>query len=410
MTKLLLNGPINYVKLFNVKTQQTVHIFMDQNINIRTQQKCSQPESKNIDKYLYKLLISTNETIDFFLEIMPSSVNNQFTYYQNDNYLKETNKMFVKLHKNLKNDSVINKIRLHCIDIKDYTYFVSIINNFEKAHNNIIKYDIFNEYTTQYLINIVDKLKFIDDIYHKIITHDTIINKNLSNDLINLESIINSSNNPKNLILNNVFEELLYKILKKYENPEIKKNITQYFTNEFTIMSSKIVEQLYNLIKKNRDLYKKNYELQKKNELYTNIVKLDDDLSRILFNYGIDDYEFNKSNNELYKQMNTILFFLKLLSNVMMDCFFLRRILEKQYIKKSIVYTNSTSSCVYIWFLVKYSDFQIIDTSYINIDKLDNNNPLEDLVNLIKKSNHYSDLYKYLIPLKLTQCIEINPI
>ena len=50
--KIFLNGPINFIKLINKKTDQEIWLFMDMHLNINTQTKCDEYDSKDIDKYI----------------------------------------------------------------------------------------------------------------------------------------------------------------------------------------------------------------------------------------------------------------------------------------------------------------------------------------------------------------------
>ena len=61
-----LNGPLNYIKLINNNTTQSVWLFMDFHKDIIHQQKCEDYEAKDFYKYLYKKLSESDELIDFF--------------------------------------------------------------------------------------------------------------------------------------------------------------------------------------------------------------------------------------------------------------------------------------------------------------------------------------------------------
>ncbi len=91
-----------------------------------------------------------------------------------------------------------------------------------------------------------------------------------------------------------------------------------------------------------------------------------------------------------------------------MDCFFLRRLIEKDYISKSIVYTGAYHSSIYIWFLIKYYGYEIEDYEYINTELLNKNDPIGSLEKIINKSNNYDELFVYLVPKKFTQCVKIK--
>jgi len=84
----------------------------------------------------------------------------------------------------------------------------------------------------------------------------------------------------------------------------------------------------------------------------------------------------------------------------MMDSYFLRRLLDKDYIKNSIVYTGNIHNTDYLHFLVKNYDYKIVE--YGTINDISSN----ELEKLIKKTDSWMDIYKYVDSNK--QCIKIN--
>jgi hypothetical protein len=87
---------------------------------------------------------------------------------------------------------------------------------------------------------------------------------------------------------------------------------------------------------------------------------------------------------------------------IMTDCYFLRRLIDNSKINKSIVYTGAYHSVIYLWFLVKYCDYNIDDYYYLK-----NDTTKKQLINIIKKSD-YLDIMQYVIPNKVNQCIKIK--
>lgn len=96
--------------------------------------------------------------------------------------------------------------------------------------------------------------------------------------------------------------------------------------------------------------------------------------------------------------------------------FFLRRIIEKkQYIKKSIIYTGSGHTIVYIWFLIKFYNYDIVDYYYVNTNKLNTiDNKIEDInikiKNFIKNLDNIDELFEIFMPKKFNQCVKIKNI
>ena len=84
----------------------------------------------------------------------------------------------------------------------------------------------------------------------------------------------------------------------------------------------------------------------------------------------------------------------------MFYCYFLRRFLDKEYIKKTIIYISMYHSANYLHFLVKYCNYKIIEYEFID------NKSSKELENIIKKTNSWIDIYKYIDRYK--QCIKIK--
>lgn len=138
------------------------------------------------------------------------------------------------------------------------------------------------------------------------------------------------------------------------------------------------------------------------------IVFLNDNCEKII-------YDFNTQYDVITRSLNNIhLTNLKKLSNMtehiyeitmdlyvlFIDCFLLRRILDKKYIENSIIYTGMLHSINYIFFLVKYYNFKIIKINHIEGNK-------KDLLKDISNTNYLNDIYKYFFSnnVNYTQCL-----
>lgn len=66
MNNIFLNGPINYIKLYNEEKNKYLYVFMDYHEKIDYQQKCDSLHSIDIDKYLHHILEEADINIDFF--------------------------------------------------------------------------------------------------------------------------------------------------------------------------------------------------------------------------------------------------------------------------------------------------------------------------------------------------------
>ena len=106
-------------------------------------------------------------------------------------------------------------------------------------------------------------------------------------------------------------------------------------------------------------------------------------------------------NNKIYELIENLKEAIIDIYSLFTDAFLLRRILDKIYVKKCIVYSGSQHSINCIFFLIKYYDFKIIkihDSSEKDIDKL-----TKEIFN----SRYVYDIYKFFnMKYKKIQCID----
>ena len=80
------------------------------------------------------------------------------------------------------------------------------------------------------------------------------------------------------------------------------------------------------------------------------------------------------------------------------DLYLLRRILDKNYINKSIIYSGSQHSLNYIYFLVKYFDFKIVKIHKINENNENKDeNTIDKIIKSVKNTDIVYDIYKLFI-------------
>ena len=92
------------------------------------------------------------------------------------------------------------------------------------------------------------------------------------------------------------------------------------------------------------------------------------------------------------------------ISYFLSDVYFLRRILDKNYIKNIVTYCGRYHAFNYIYFLVKYYDFKIIKM-------FDSNDlPINYIIDKFKKINYVQQIYPIFALEKIKQCIPEVPI
>jgi hypothetical protein len=414
---IILNGPVNYIKLFNEKTKQSVWLFMDFHLNIDFQKKCDDYEAKDFYKYIYKKLSETNELIDFFLEINPSEIKNNYSENKNSIYIEETRKIFKKIYHEKYYSKENNKqnIRLHYIDIRDYSFFHDLWREMDSIFSLLRSYSLNNlDMVIEKITKVKDILIYINKIIDIIRTNENNFDekKFYKIDYINVKIDSENKNFNFNEIQEKGFTQLLYKIIVKYSNDDNKKNINNYFDINYLANSINLIKYLENFIEKLHKINKRIQEEFYNMDLNIENIVLDKKLklSGTRLYYGEKRTEYDNDYFYIYSTIEKIDVVIVKLGCVFMDCFFLRRLIEKNYISKSIVYTGGYHSTVYTWFLIKYCGYKIEEYQYINMEKLDKSKPIDNLYQIINKSNNSEDILTYLIPKKLSQCIKIKQI
>lgn len=360
---IYINGPINFFRIKNEK--KDIYLFSDIHKNINEQTECKELNSVNIDKFLLHFFEKNKSSIDFMLETFKTYEDE----CENKIYLNKLRKMFNTIHKK---NPYYKYLRIHYLDIRNYEYLDQIHSNSQwlihyLKNNNIYDFKIIDE-----------KLMTIKFYLKKIIEY--------------YENTVEKKNN---------FQNLLNKIMNKYNDIENKKKINEFLNIHFYKKILYIIQFINDFemeISNYNKIVKKNTDVQKyfvcNNVNHTKYIK-----KYNFFNtkkYFDIKYEVTEKINELYEQLNVV----KL---TLMDCYFLRRVIDKDYIHKTIVYTGFIHTIEYLYFLVKFFDFKIIDYDEKNFYTS------KQIENLIYKSDTvYDFINKMLLKQNFTQCIKIK--
>lgn len=366
MKPKFINGPTNYAKLKGMinGVEKEIHIFFDKHLDLDEQTECDSFNSIDISYYLYNLIKETKTSLDFFMEIGITQLEDK-NYISNkrEKYIKEVMKLFKYEFEEEKtnNDYGISKInpnvRLHYFDIRDHLdiYFLNQI-----IQCKITKYyDLFiKEQKDEYIKKIINYLNLVDE---KINTLD----KNTKHITKNKLSSYDKNIEKQKYYLN--------KIINKYEHKNIEEKL-----NSFLYIHGED-------IKKNMNLLITNMKYAFEN----------------IFLIGKD--KFNK--NEFKKNIDKLGEYILMLYGLYTDVYLMRRILDKKYIKKSIIYSGGAHSVNFIFFIVKYLNFQIIKVQK-SLEK--------DVKLLINKINDEMFAYNtnelFLLKKVNIQCIEFEPL
>ena len=392
-----INGPSNYIKLQGKinNIEKNIIIYYDDLENINNNKKCKN-NSIDIDKYLINLFKSSDKYIDFFIEINKDFIN---INKNNDNNNNDNNNLtyYSKLELFFKsefNDKKVPFLRLHWNNVSSNKFI------FELISFNIFNYLISNIQIINSLIN-ENKYSIINGFNFNISFLNTLLNFiyqiknniNIFNDILNVNN--NNNNNNENNIKNNDKNDMYFytlNFIKKIKFRYNNKNIINIINPYFNIINDHII-----LINKNIDYIIK--KLNKYIKFYNNKI-----------HYKINIYPFyDNLPNLLFKIINKltkIYYIINIINNILNDIYTIRRILDKNYITNSIIYSNSNILINYLYSFVNLFDFKIIDISYSDYSV----NVLYDKIKKIKLNKKY--LYytaKLLDIYKLKkQCIEIN--
>lgn len=401
MSELLVNGPINVLRLegtvFDIK--KVVYIFMDYHAYIHKQTRCPSFTSLDLHQYFASTLKNIQKPIDFMMEIRQEWIDMPKSNIPFKNiYIKEVidyfKSEFVRSDKSKVLPSKTNKlVRFHYIDIRDYLnntiyYFEdSIFGEFNVALHN--RHMSVNSATNikMGINNIINELNYWNSILFDDINT---INKTTTSNLKRLSRI-----NLKNINSSmRMVPKFVNKIRQKYAHPEVQ----QKLQNLFNLVADQIKESL-----------KFCYDLVSDIDKYINEYPSPD---KLVYNKNFNRYEYgqdeidrikfvcNVSTRFLHVSHHNLMIFVNL-----MDIYFLRRFLDKNYIQNAIVYTGASHSINYIQHLVTQYNFKITHFSYsleTDIDKLNKQIAKEDDV------RNRAKIENLLFPKLIRQCSNLS--
>ena len=186
-------------------------------------------------------------------------------------------------------------------------------------------------------------------------------------------------------ILYNKLENIYNLILVDYDYIFKKENkINKKYNN------SNLCNIILNILDNINEEFKK--LIQDFKEIMNDVKKESDNNYKKITKEGFYDY-YNEIGNKI---TNFHIMYRKINSNII-DLYFLRRFLDKKYIKNSVIYSGADHSINIIHKLVKLFDFKITNVSY-------NKTKVDKLNKFIKKSKDYTDLRSRLYPEYLIQC------
>ena len=356
-----LEGTVNNVKK-EVLILGDIHYHRDQN-------ECNSIDNVPIKNYLIDLFKKSENNIDFFLE-MEYHINRETTPQNEvsftDNYINQLRSFFKR------NKNNFNKVRFHYSDIRNVnkSEFLMFVYGFEDSRYNNIISKLFIEYDDLlYLLYLSDEIKD----YVNIIIKGLKLSPKLFKKLLDDEP----DDSHKFLFIKDI-----HKILNKYNNKIIKNEIRKILK----IITSTVLDDVNKLVKFIRPLKK----------------KIEDEK---LFSIN----EIDKNVFDLKKHIENVRTIIRHLFVLITDIYTLRRLLDKNYIKKSIIYVGGIHSRNLLNILISNFNFKVINKfshskDYINIDKKFLLKYFKNEKNKYNKKEYYPNFSK-----KITkQCVDIK--
>lgn len=405
-TKNYINGPVNVVRMEGKigDIRKVAYLFFDFHLDLYRETECTNVYSQDVNKYFadsFKNMNHGNKKYDFFLETRPSdiqsykSINNFGTTQYKTIYLDELRRLLSKIINydesadKVKLSDKIKNVRMHYIDIRDFIGFNPFI-IFGETENlayqmiqsgpNPRTVDIIIEIITTGKKDIENIIQLVLNPEKKIPEKKQVIRKNaLENRMYNVDP--------------DIAIRLSNKIRARYNHPDVQKPMNDILKNVMENKLDKLLEKIDTSIKKFTH--------------YNEIFKMD---SSLLYNKQLGKYKYGIPFTdkiimvtEIYVDCSNLVddvidFFVDI-----MDIYFLRRFLDKDYITNGIIYTGAAHSINYVKFLVKYFDFKITHAAYNLAPDIDILN--KEVRSSIEKNEPFEDL---LWPPRLSQCSDLS--
>jgi hypothetical protein len=268
---------------------------------------------------------------------------------------------------------------------------------FIKNHDKVIDFFVegYINLKNLYLDNISKKERYIDEV-NKFFFKNILIQDNK-----NLGTKINKNIRFHYIDIRQIFKFNFYKIFNQLE--DVIKNNIDYKSYKYIIdlINSKL-DELKNIIKNNDN------NLIDKLKFRYNHAEIKNKINVLLdkFDKDIDILKFNMINIKNLDDLQTYEFELIQILAWLMDIYFLRRFLDKDYITNGVVYCGIGHAIRYIIILIKDFGFEITHFAYLE-------KPMSMVNQIIKNMddnnlNDLEEIRKIFIKNKQIQCVDLS--
>jgi len=404
-----INGPVNVVRMegtvFDIK--KVLYVFMDHHSPIQIQTQCDDPVSDDIKKYMAENFMQiekqkNGKMYDLFYEIYPTSLSKKFTKYR-ARYIDEVFRLFQnEFNYDEKNDKVLpsknfSHVRFHYIDIRDYFYSVIQVLLNDLVNLSITIFKSMSIYPNE--INVIDqKLQFLQNemifLYDNIYSEGKYKPKKQKGGARALAPITDKTYEP-------VLKNFIDKMMNRYNHLEVKKVLNDFTNDHLKYGFDKILDAITDLRGELPGIF------ESINIPYDKLTLKSGILSKETYSWGPNFRSTLIYIFDLYDKISSIDNSILWLFARLMDVYFLRRFLDKDYITNGITYTGILHSMTYVYILGKFFDFDVTNFSYSsekNIKQI--NKKIRDMT-----PNDFTEeliLPKLFYPATLFQCSDLT--
>jgi len=425
-THIYIDGPINAFRLEGKidGIHKMIYLFADEHYNLQQQTKCNTYDSIPIYNYIHKRckeLDKLNVSYDLFGEMDVSEFNNPSINSQlNERYIDNYMTMLRTMKYQKIEEGMFKNIRIHYADPRDYLFYDQMYvmdNQLNKMQDRCV--------CSKCTQDISHTIEYIDQIIR---IHQSIVlmirTKHISKYIANIQKTLNSmmtdkdnlNNNAQNI---NLIKRVSIQNVSVDDTAHMDQFIGEYIDNLIRKKDEKTLKKILStllffdkLLNKFNNQNVKNlivdklsfYYLDKSNEVLECIKLVNNKLNLTI--QGVVNHSENKK--ILYAEFETefdnlydkIIF----LYSIIMDIYFVKRFIDKEYIERGIMYCGSMHVTRIIYYLVHYLGFSIT-----HIAKNNNIDQINEFNKKIKnnKFEFIHDIYNLLFDENTVQCIDL---
>lgn len=403
-----ISGPINILRLEGKigNINKVIHLIMDYHISLYDQTICDDMRSRTLRQWLVDEFDRQESPLDFMMEIYPSTAVKE--------KMGVTLKYIWEMQEFFKQEFIVEKkgtivrgsesfpnIRFHYLDVRDKFYF--------DIHNNVLS-DL--DYMTNKCVKWVANYPSLDDLEPVI----PMFVDSTRNYLIRVGAIIqNSAGNKKtpkhqpivhtpnrntaiyDLVTNSPSEiekqanHLAYKMRRGYKNEKLGQTINKYFVGRLN------------------SIHKESHGIL--NEIEKHIKKMISEAKSVTGGKKYREYNF-KFAVDLSRGIELVSKLMMLITDLydkielfgvfLVDWYTMRRLLDKNYVQRAIVYAGATHGSHVAHLLIHYFGFKLTHTSRSigTVDKINKE--------ALKTNPNEGDIEPLVFPPSMQQCSSIE--